>query len=319
MPVPPVVTVSIPTRNRAHLLRTCLASVLEQSLEEIEVVVADNASTDDTAAVVAGIDDPRVSYVRHRHDVGLHGNLTRCLRLGSAPYLVVLSDDDLILPGNLERKVRFLEEHPSAGFVHSAFLRIGPSGEPVPGTRTWAGLHADTVESGFDFVWRAFERGGLVCPPSVVMRRAAVLGERFEAEDGPYCDNGLWLRIARAHDVGYLAQPLSGFRVHAESQTVQYGNARIRHGRYLLTPAHAAAVRLPNERFLLLPGHDPQTVRELRALLAAQDRRLRLGLRLHATLPRRVVRMLRRAPGQAAGADRLPGVLDPEVYYGSML
>lgn len=271
----PRVTVAIPTRNRADLLRSCLKSVLDQSLQELEVHVSDNASTDDTAAAVASFDDPRVHY---------------------APLL---------------------EEHPSVGFVHSAFLRIGPSGKPVPGSRTWAGLDADTVESGFDFVWRAFQRGGLVCPPSVVMRRAAVLGERFEVEDGAYCDNGLWLRIARAHDVGYLTQPLSAFRVHADSQTVQYGNARVRRGRYLLTPAHAAAVRLPNERFLSLPGHDPQTVRELRALLATQHRRLRLGLRLQATLPRRVVRMLR-GPRQTRNGDGRPGILDPEIYYGSV-
>lgn len=290
----PRVTVAIPTRNRADLLRSCLKSVLDQSLEQLEVVVSDNASTDDTAAVVASFDDPRVHYAPLADDIGLHGNLTRCLALGTAPYVVVLSDDDLMLPGNLERKVRLLDEHHRIGLVHSAYRRVHPDGSPGAKRHSNANLREDTVEEGFQFVWRTMQQGSRVCNPTVVLRRTAVEGERFDAADGPYCDNALWLRVARHHDVGYLAAALAAYRVHGPSQTAQYQLRQMHRGYATLTPYHAVATTLANERFLERSGYDAATLRELRRLLRRHHRRSQLGLRVHRWLPRRTVRLLRR-------------------------
>src|SRR5688572_23564901 len=106
---PPLVTVTIPTYNRAHLLGPAIESVLAQSLQDVEIFISDNASTDETQKVVEGIDDPRVHYVRNERNLGVHANLSRGFTLGSAPYVCVLPDDDAMLPRNLERKVAMLK------------------------------------------------------------------------------------------------------------------------------------------------------------------------------------------------------------------
>jgi glycosyltransferase involved in cell wall biosynthesis len=112
----PRVTVSIPTYNRSGMLWEALGSVLSQSLGDIEVIVSDNASTDDTRAVVIGFGDPRIRYIRHEEQIARHENFSLCLRVGMAPYVTMLCDmapyvtmlydDDLMLPANLERKIQ---------------------------------------------------------------------------------------------------------------------------------------------------------------------------------------------------------------------
>jgi glycosyltransferase involved in cell wall biosynthesis len=98
--------VTIPTYNRAHLLREAIRSVLSQSVTDLEFVVSDNASTDDTAAAVASFDDSRIHYVRNDTNLGHLVNMSRGFQLGTAPFVTILPDDDIMLPESLKRKVR---------------------------------------------------------------------------------------------------------------------------------------------------------------------------------------------------------------------
>src|SRR3954462_10521043 len=93
----PLVSVGIPRWNRAELLRSCIKSVVEQTLEDIEIWVFDNASTDHTGEVVASFADPRIHYVRNPENLGNQPNSTLAMRAGSAPYHVMLFDDEYLL------------------------------------------------------------------------------------------------------------------------------------------------------------------------------------------------------------------------------
>src|SRR3954451_9236577 len=75
----PRATVIVPTRNRARLLRQTMASVLAQTYRDFELVICDNASTDDTGDVVASFEDERIRLVRRPHDIGMVDNHRRSL------------------------------------------------------------------------------------------------------------------------------------------------------------------------------------------------------------------------------------------------
>ena len=162
----PAVTVCIPTYERPEMLRRSLQSVLWQSWRDVEVIVSDNASDDRVAEVVASFQDPRVVHDRLPENIGLFGNLSRCLRLGSGRYRVMLPDDDLMLPGNLESKVRFLDAHPEVGLVHSAFRFLNGDGLPVGAVQNWAGLEQETVQRGHEFIGHSIAGNGVVCVSS---------------------------------------------------------------------------------------------------------------------------------------------------------
>ena len=96
------VAVCIPTFNRSAYLRRAIESVLGQTFGEYSILVSDNASSDDTAEVVAAFDDPRISYVRMDQNVGWLGNFNASLDRVDAEFVVVLGDDDQLLPTFLE-------------------------------------------------------------------------------------------------------------------------------------------------------------------------------------------------------------------------
>jgi glycosyltransferase involved in cell wall biosynthesis len=298
----PTVTVCIPTYNRSGLLRSALQSVLWQSRRDVEVIVSDNASTDDTEDVVRSLRDPRVVYDRNPENLGLFANLSRCLRLGSGRYRVVLPDDDLMLPGNLERKIAFLERHPTAAMVHSGFRFLDAAGDPTGPIMNWARLGEDTLEPGPSFVRRSIALGGLVCVSSVMLRSEHIAEERFDADDGPYADMALWLRVAGRGDVGFLPEPLSGLRVHQASASSAFQTVRVRRGRSHLTPAHADALRQAHGRYVARADLDPSTRDALAESLARADRRLRLSILASSRVPAPALRAAKRAVGWRPGA-----------------
>jgi glycosyltransferase involved in cell wall biosynthesis len=289
-----LVTVCIPTFNRPEMLRQSLQSVLWQSYPELEVIISDNASTTDTEAVVAEFGDPRVHLDRLPENIGLFGNLSRALHVGSGTYRVMLPDDDLMLPGNLERKVAFLDAHPGVGLVHSAFRYVGSDGLPLGPVTKWTHLSADTVQPGREFIGQSLAQGGITCVSSVMLRSALVTDEVFDEADGPYCDNALWLRVAMRSDVGFLPDPLSGYRVHVGSASSGFKTMENVGGRTVLTLQHADALRQAHGRFVGRPDIDPGSAAEFARLQQESDRRMRLSIRVNRWLPPPLLKLAKR-------------------------
>src|SRR5687768_1900259 len=103
------VTVAIPTYNRSQLLKISLKSVLAQDYPDLRVVVLDNASPDDTEAVVKSFADPRVAYIRNETNIGMVSNWNRAIEVNSSPYLSIFLDDDVMLPGFIRESAQLLD------------------------------------------------------------------------------------------------------------------------------------------------------------------------------------------------------------------
>jgi GT2 family glycosyltransferase len=126
----PFVTIAIPTYNRAgSYLPVALRSALAQNYPCLEVLVADNASTDETASLLQGISDKRLRYLRHPVNIGANRNYNYCLNEARGDYFLLLHDDDAIdddfvaacmaaanyevLEGIIRTGVRVIDEHGS--------------------------------------------------------------------------------------------------------------------------------------------------------------------------------------------------------------
>src|SRR5687767_3754171 len=117
----PRVTVFIPTRNRAEWLGGAIESVLAQTYRDFRLVVSDNGSTDGTAAVVEGFDDPRIEYVRRAPelDLDLNAHFNLCFEECRTELVCTMPDDDRVEPAFLERTVAALDAAPRAGLAHA--------------------------------------------------------------------------------------------------------------------------------------------------------------------------------------------------------
>jgi glycosyltransferase involved in cell wall biosynthesis len=223
-PRPARVTVCIPTYNRSAYLREAIESVRAQTYQDFSIHVSDNASTDDTADVVASFADPRISYVRLPRNVGWLGNFNSSLQDAKGEYAVVLGDDDALLPDFLEATVAVLDAHPRVGMAHTAFDLVDRDGKLLLSAVNWTdGLVADTIEGGDTFISESMKWSCRVCASTVLVRMAALPAVRFDPLDLPAADFGLWLRIALDWEVAFLSRPLVRYRIHSESDSASWG------------------------------------------------------------------------------------------------
>jgi glycosyltransferase involved in cell wall biosynthesis len=182
--------VAIPTYNRPELLRETLASVLAQSLQDFEVLVVDNASPYDAAALVDSFHDTRIQLRRQPRNVGMHYNQRAALCTPTTRYVAYLEDDNLWLPHHLREAVDALEQHPEAPFYSCTSALFGREDRLV--RPFWC--TGDTLEASRwqDVGYAAWLRGCPVMASSVVLRRDALEGLFWGGRSWPWCNDWLW-------------------------------------------------------------------------------------------------------------------------------
>jgi glycosyltransferase involved in cell wall biosynthesis len=210
------VSVCIPTRNHARFLASAIESALDQPVEDMEVVVHDDASTDETQTVLAGFDDPRLRTVRHRKPMGIAASRNALLKDARGEYIAWLDSDDRYTDSSLAHRLRLLEANPGAGLVHGAFDLIDDSDHALP---SWPAVHeGDTLQPG-DVAFRELLQSNTITTSTVVARRSAHdAAGPFSVDVGrTSSDWDMWLRIALEADVAYTATVVASYRQHAGS------------------------------------------------------------------------------------------------------
>ena len=216
------VTVAIPTYNRARLLKVNLESVLAQDYPDFRVVVLDNASTDDTEAVVRSFAqrDQRVTYLRNETNIGPLGIYNRAIKVNSSPYLSIFDDDDVMLPGFIRESVLVLEAHPHVAFSLALTRFIDINGTPLDLQDT--GDVLDGVVEGLDFLQLTVAlRGCCIYPSSVLLRAAAlaVVGPFDSPHTKSTIDFNLHIRLAARFDIFFIRKELVHYRIHPGQET----------------------------------------------------------------------------------------------------
>ncbi len=200
--IKPAVSVVLPTYNRAHTLDRAVGSVLGQTFGDLELIIVDDGSTDDTGAVVSGFNDPRIRYVRH--DVNRGANVARNtgIKLSRGEYLAFQDSDDEWLPEKLARQVNLLTAaDKTVGVVYTGCLRR-KAGDAVyiPGARV-------AVREGD--LHRQLLTGNFIAMPAVLIRRCCLVECGLFDEGMPRLqDWDLWIRVARRYLFACVDEPL---------------------------------------------------------------------------------------------------------------
>jgi glycosyltransferase involved in cell wall biosynthesis len=128
----PAVSVILPVHNRADMLPRAIASVVEQSLADFELIVIDDGSTDASLKVVRSFDDSRIRIIEFGQNRG--GNLARNegIRAARAPLIAFLDSDDAYLPQKLERTVSIFDERPGLDLLVDSFVKVQAPGSARP-------------------------------------------------------------------------------------------------------------------------------------------------------------------------------------------
>jgi glycosyltransferase involved in cell wall biosynthesis len=207
----------MPTRGAAPYLDEAIGSVLGQTHGEWSLFVSENGPGELEERVRPYLDDPRVRFSPTGEDLGAARNHTRLIQNGTAPYVAILHDDDRWDPEWLERRVRFLEQHPECGFVFAGNREIDEDSRETAQSEL---VLAEGVHRPEEVV-PLLVRHNIVGIPTVLVRRSAyeAVGPEF-SEDTISFDYEMWLRLALRFPVGYLAVRDADYRVHSSQVTM---------------------------------------------------------------------------------------------------
>jgi glycosyltransferase involved in cell wall biosynthesis len=200
----PALTIVIPTLNRASLVARAVESALAQTAAEIEILVSDNGSTDETPAVLSRYRDPRLRHVRHERTMpaAAHGNFL--IDQARGEYFLGLSDDDYIEPDFARRVLDLLGRRRELAFVYTGcYIHYGDVG-----VRCATGPE---TEHGTDFISAFFAGKREVCWCACVTRLSDLRAIGPIPETRICGDMFYWTRLAYQGDVGCVATPLSHY------------------------------------------------------------------------------------------------------------
>jgi glycosyltransferase involved in cell wall biosynthesis len=126
------ISVIIPSYNRAHCIAACISSVLTQTMQDLEVIVVDDNSTDNTKEVIKKITDPRVKYFCHEKNQGGAVARNTGIKNSSGEFIAFLDSDDLWLPEKLEKQIQLLESKgDDFGLCYTWFILQDPDGNEI--------------------------------------------------------------------------------------------------------------------------------------------------------------------------------------------
>lgn len=198
----PTVSVVVPAYNRARFLADAVASVINQTLTDLEIIVVDDGSTDDTRTVVESLADERIRYVRHDENKGANAARNTGIRLARGRYVAFQDSDDRWDPQKLERQIAACESS-AAKACFCAFNRhVGATSVKIPKS-------SYQIPSGLNDLQRQVTRGSFISCQTLMIDRELVLSVGEFDESLPRLqDWELCLRLAQITPIYFLDEVL---------------------------------------------------------------------------------------------------------------
>lgn len=229
------VCICIPTFNSSKTIYETIDSILNQTYKNIEILIIDNASTDNTINIVREhfSKDQRIKIYEFKENIGGEGNFTRCIQLAFGDYTAIYHSDDIYEPTIVEKQVAFLETHLEAGAVFTAASLINGEGKFVGSAfipryflcnEGWDRIY------DFNTIFRLVLRytNPFICSSAMV--RTSIYQQEIKTWRGELfgtsADLDTWLRILKNHCVGVIPEQLIRYRVSNVQGTFQYNYLR---------------------------------------------------------------------------------------------
>lgn len=229
----PKVSILVPAYNRADLIIETLDSAVNQTYKELEIIVVDNKSTDNTYELIQIFAEshPNVKVFQNEENIGPVRNWRKCLDYATGEFVKILWSDDLIAPTFVEKTLQYLTDHEDIGFVFTGAEIF--EGEFGNGTKTEAYFIGETgVYDTNKFIAGSLIGAGYpVSPGNAIFRKKDVdknllvdvpnrIGSDFKVHAiGP--DLLIYLLTAKDYPkFGFVSEPLAFFRSHTDCITI---------------------------------------------------------------------------------------------------
>lgn len=225
----PLVSVVLPVYNGSKYIRAALESVLKQTYKNIEVVVVDDGSVDNTVEIIRSYTDPRIKLVVQPKNGGIVHTLNTGIDNASGEFTARMDADDICLPERFRKQVDFLLSHPEIAVVDTIVEFIDGEGNSM-------GRYNNNIV-GEDDVRKAMLMDNCINHPSIMIRTAEF--KKYRYRKIWYEDDDLWLRMLNDGKRIYkIAEPLLLYRIHQSSIMTKDKNANINLQKHITTRWH---------------------------------------------------------------------------------
>lgn len=215
----PTVSVLIPVFNGEHFLPECLDSVLGQDFTDMEILLANDGSSDGSVNLIKryAAKDRRIRWWDNPRNLGLSGNFNCCLRAAQGEYIkFVLQDDKLLSPATVRLMVTELDQNPGVSLTGSAAQIMDEHSQILEIRKSFK----QGIQDGLKTARRCLEgTTNFIGEPSVVMFRRAQAGRGFDEDFRQLVDLEMWIHLLSKGQFAYFSEPLCGFRRHRKQQT----------------------------------------------------------------------------------------------------
>jgi len=213
----PMLSVIIPTYNRAHLISRAIKSVLNQTYQDFEIIVIDDGSTDNTEEIVKDFTDFRIHYIYHKYNQGVSAARNTGIKASRGEYIALLDSDDEWLPEKLSKQIKVLQsESPEVGAVYSNLCYIDENGKST-------NKLLNPKKEGY--IYEDLFAGNCVGPPSTLLirkecfNRVGLFDNLLNAQE----DWDMWIRIAKYYRFALIKIPLVKYRLHSNQISKNLG------------------------------------------------------------------------------------------------
>jgi alpha-1,3-rhamnosyltransferase len=202
----PLISVIIPSYNHKEFIEKTIKSVINQSYENIELIVIDDGSKDGSNELISKLKQEFNFYYIHRKNKGLIKTLNEALSLAKGDYISMLGSDDYFYETKIEKQVSFFEQNRDFALCYSNLTYIDKDDKIIKEGKT---KHFKTGFVFSDLINKNFIPLPTVMISADVIREAGGFDERFFLEDYP-----LWLKISQKYKIGFLLESLTYYRLH---------------------------------------------------------------------------------------------------------
>jgi glycosyltransferase involved in cell wall biosynthesis len=225
------VDIAIPSYCYGHFLHECVKSILSQSMNDVRILIIDDASPDGSGEIARALaaSDPRIEASIHPENRGPTATYNEGIAWAKAPFFLLLSADDYLAPFALERAVRLMMAEPDVVMTYGACVELS-NGQPVPQFDSIAADPQWRLLPGRDFVEQNCDGiRNLVPSPTAIVRTATqkMIGG-YRACLPHACDMEMWLRFAAYGRVAQTPLAQAVYRVHGANMSAAYYKSIIR-------------------------------------------------------------------------------------------
>ena len=256
----PRVSIVMPSYNHAQFVGQAIQSVFDQSFQDFEIVVTDDASTDGTPDIIRQFSDPRIRLEVFEQNQGACFALNSSIRRSQGEFLCYLASDDYFLPEKIAKQVAYLEANPRVGAVFGLPMLVDERGMSFKSDfgNQFAVPFDNAHPSRQQWLRHFFFNCNCLCAPTAMIRRSCFddVG-LYDPRLANLPDFDLWIRICVKHEIHVMQEELTAFRIRDGLQNMS-------------APRKDTALRHAFEYFQILK-HYRKMPRDLVLEIFAQD------------------------------------------------